>query len=103
MIPSSVITTLTTIVGEPNILTTREALLPFSHDSTQQEFIPDAVVFPQNANQISQILKLANKELFPVIPRGAGSGMSGGALAVRGGLILAMNRLNRILLIDEKI
>jgi glycolate oxidase len=102
MIPLSVITTLTTIVGETNILTTTEALLPFSHDSTQQEFIPDAVVFPQDANQISQILKLANKELFPVIPRGAGSGMSGGALAVRGGLVLAMNRLNRILLIDEE-
>jgi glycolate oxidase len=102
MIPSSVITTLTSIVGETNILTTREALLPYSQDSTQQEFIPDAVVFPQDANQISQILKLANKELFPVIPRGAGSGMSGGALAVRGGLVLAMNRLNRILLINEE-
>jgi len=102
MITPSVITALTTIVGETNILTTKEELLPFSHDGTQQEFMPDAVIFPQDANQISQILKLANQELFPVIPRGAGSGMSGGALAVRGGLVLAMNRLNRILLIDEE-
>ena len=101
MISKSVIKKLTHILGEKNILTKKEDLLLYSHDATYQEFMPDVVVFPKDAGEISKILRLANEELFPVIPRGAGSGMSGGALAVRGGLVMAMSRLNRILLIDE--
>ena len=101
MISKSAIKKLAHILGEKNILTKKEDLLLYSHDATYQEFMPDVVVFPKDAGEISRILKLANEELFPVIPRGAGSGMSGGALAVRGGLVMAMNRLNRILLIDQ--
>ena len=101
MISKSVIKELASILGNKNILTNKEDLLLYSHDATAQEFIPDAVIFPKDAWEISKILKLANEELFPVIPRGAGSGMSGGALAVKGGLVMAMNRLNRILLIDQ--
>ncbi len=101
MISKSVIKKLTHILGEKNILTKKEDLFLYSHDATYQEFMPDVVVFPKDAREISKILRLANEELFPVIPRGAGSGMSGGALAVRGGLVMAMSRLNRILLIDE--
>jgi glycolate oxidase len=63
--------------------------------------MPDAVAFPGNAEEISRILLLANREYFPVIPRGAGSGASGGALPVKGGLVLAMERFNRILSIDQ--
>ena len=101
MISKSVIKKLTHILGEKNILTKKEDLFLYSHDATYQEFMPDVVVFPKDAGEISKILRLANEELFPVIPRGAGSGMSGGALAVRGGLVMGMSRLNRILLIDE--
>lgn len=90
------------ILGREHILTDTRDLLPFSHDATNQDFIPDAVAFPKDADQISKILRLANQELFPVIPRGAGSGMSGGAVAVHGGLVLSMEKLNRILLIDEE-
>jgi glycolate oxidase len=101
MISKAVIKKLISILGKKNILTNKEDLLLYSHDATPQEFIPDVVVLPKDAEEISRILQLANEELFPVIPRGAGSGMSGGALAVRGGLIMVMNRLNRILIIDE--
>ena len=101
MISKSAIKKLTQILGRENILLKKEDLLLYSHDATYHEFIPDVVVFPKDAGEISKILNLANEELFPVIPRGAGSGMSGGALAVRGGLVMAMNRLNRILLIDQ--
>jgi len=90
------------ILGKEHILTDPGDLSPFSHDATNQDFIPDAVAFPQDTDQISKILRLANEELFPVIPRGAGSGMSGGAVAVQGGLVLSMEKLNRILLIDEE-
>ncbi len=101
MISKAVIKKLISILGKKNILTNKEDLLLYSHDATPQEFIPDVVVLPKDAEEISRILQLANEELFPVIPRGAGSGMSGGALAVRGGLVMGMNRLNRILLIDQ--
>jgi glycolate oxidase len=101
MIPKSAIKKLTHILGKKNILTNKQDLLTYSHDATYREFMPDVVVFPKDAEEISSILKLANEELFPIIPRGAGSGMSGGALAIRGGLVMSMNRLNRILLIDQ--
>jgi len=65
-------------------------------------FSPEVVIFPGTAIEISKIMQLANKELIPVVPRGAGSGMSGGALAIKGGLVMSMDRLNKILLIDEK-
>ncbi|MBW1691708.1 MAG: FAD-binding protein [Deltaproteobacteria bacterium] len=102
MISQLAIHKLVQILGEEHILTKTVDLSPFSHDATNQDFVPDAVAFPQDADQISKILQLANEELFPVIPRGAGSGMSGGAVAVRGGLVLSMERLNKILLIDEE-
>jgi glycolate oxidase len=101
MITQPVIKKLSQILGERNILTDVRDLIPYSHDATNQQYTPDAVVFPKSAQEISEILKIANEEHFPVVPRGAGSGMSGGALAIGGGLVIAMNRLNRILLIDE--
>jgi glycolate oxidase len=64
-------------------------------------YSPDAVAFPDNSGQVSQLFHLANKKLFPIIPRGAGSGMSGGALPVYGGLVIAMDRFNQILSIDQ--
>ncbi|MFP4649512.1 MAG: FAD-binding oxidoreductase [Desulfobacterales bacterium] len=62
--------------------------------------MPEAVVFPENADQVARILELATRHGFGVTPRGAGSGMSGGSIAVQGGLVMAMNRFNRILSID---
>jgi len=89
------------LLGKESILTHSGDLGPFSHDATNQEFMPDAVVFPTDVDQIANILQLANAEGFPVIPRGAGSGMSGGALAVQGGIVLTTDKLDHILLIDE--
>lgn len=102
MISQSAINKLAQIMGGEPILTDTKDLSPFSHDATSQDFIPDAVAFPKDRDQISGILRLANEELFPVIPRGAGSGMSGGAVAVQGGLVLSMEKLDRILFIDEE-
>ncbi len=96
-----IISQLTRIVGKNQITTSPEELLCYSYDGTAKEFLPEAVVFPTNPSEISKIMELANSALFPVVPRGAGSGMTGGALPVTGGIVLAMSRLNRILEIDE--
>lgn len=89
------------IVGKTNCTRKKEELVCYAYDATARTYLPDAVLFPENAHEISAILRLANKEGFFVIPRGAGSGMTGGSLAVNGGVILATARLNRILKIDK--
>ncbi len=90
------------IVGKSNCSRAKEDLVCYAYDATAHTYLPDAVLFPQNALEISAILKLANKDNFFVIPRGAGSGMTGGSLAVKGGIILAMARFNRIIEIDKE-
>lgn len=89
------------IAGTNNCTRQKEDLACYAYDATARTYIPDAVVFPNSADQISAILKLACKNNFFVIPRGSGSGMTGGSLAVKGGVILAMARLNRIINIDK--
>jgi len=101
MIPDPVLQELSQIVGPKHLTTHRDDLTNYSSDATKLEFMPDAVALPGNAEEISQILLLANREYFPVIPRGAGSGASGGALPVKGGLVLPMGRFNHILSIDQ--
>lgn len=100
MISEAVLQEIIGIVGPGNLVTRNEELFNYSGDATELEFMPDAAALPGNEEEISQIFHLANRERFPVIPRGAGSGKSGGALPVNGGLVLAMDRLNRILSID---
>lgn len=101
MIPDSVLKELPHIVGPRHLITHHDELAEYSSDATKLKFMPDAVALPGNSEEISRILLLANREYFPVIPRGAGTGTSGGALPVKGGLVLAMDRFNRILSIDQ--
>ena len=100
MLSQNIAKELNNIAGKENITTSREDLICYSYDATNQKFLPDAVVFPKSAEEISLILKLANKEAFPVIPRGAGSGFSGGSLPVEGGVVVSLERMNKILKID---
>lgn len=88
------------IVGPQN-LTARDADRQcYAYDATQIQARPDAVIFPGNTREISEILKTANQYTFPVVPRGAGSGMSGGSVPIQGGLVMVLLRLNRIKEID---
>lgn len=89
------------IVGKQYCSRDKEDLVCHAYDATAQTHLPDAVVFPGTSHDISEILKLANAENMPVTPRGSGSGLSGGAIAVNGGIVLVMSRLNRIIHIDE--
>jgi glycolate dehydrogenase FAD-linked subunit len=90
------------IVGSQHISDRDTDRQCYSFDATQISHWPEAVVFPGRAEEISQILKLANHNRFPVVPRGSGSGFSGGSVPVQGGLVLVLLRLNRIKKIDTK-
>jgi glycolate oxidase len=102
MLDTLIIDTLKLIVGADNVATERQDLLCYSYDATQMEFLPDAVVHPANTDEVAAVLKLANQKRFPVFPRGAGSGFSGGALPKSGGIVLVTTRMNRILRIDTE-
>ncbi len=92
---------LISIVGRDQVSFEKEEIICYSYDATNVSHLPDGVIFPKNAQEISLIMKLANKEKFYVVPRGAGSGMTGGSLPTMGGLILSTERLTNILEIDE--
>jgi len=89
------------IVGKDRCSRKPEELLCYAYDATAEVYLPDAVIFPQNVQEVSAILALAHKNSFFVIPRGAGSGLTGGSLPVSGGVVLVMNRMNRIIAIDK--
>ncbi len=89
------------IVGRNHVTTVVEDLHCYSYDSSGLELQPSAVVFPGSVEEISRIMQLANSSGLSIIPRGAGTGMTGGALAVEGGMVMALGRLNRILEIDN--
>ncbi|MCC6691690.1 MAG: FAD-binding protein [Bacteroidia bacterium] len=102
-ITSSVISKLKTIVGDKYVFTSADTLENYSHDETEDlRYLPELVIKPRSTSEISEILKLCNAEKIPVTPRGAGTGLSGAALPVYGGIVLAMERFNRILQIDER-
>jgi glycolate oxidase len=89
------------IVGPAHVLTSPEDRWTYAYDATDRAHMPDLVVFPGSAAEISQILKLANRHRFPVTPRGAGTGRSGGSVPIAGGVVLVLTRLNRILEINR--
>jgi glycolate oxidase len=94
---------LTTIVGEKYIFSDQETRNHYGHDETEDYvFPPSVVVKPANTKEISEILKLANKFKIPTTPIGARTGLSGGALSIYEGIGLSMERLNKILEIDEQ-
>ena len=102
-VDATVIERLQAIVGSAYVLTDRERLEPYSHDEVPELHAwPDVVVKPATAEEISAILKLANEMNVPVTPRGAGQGLSGGAVPVCGGIVLSVERMNRILEIDHR-
>ena len=97
----SVYKTLQKISGKLNVTRKKEELLCYSYDATGNSFLPEVIIFPGSEDEVSQILNLASKQNFIVVPRGAGSGMTGGAVPINGGLVMVTSRMNKILEIDE--
>jgi glycolate oxidase len=91
------------IAGEKYVLLDEPSLLDYSHDETEDlHYLPEVVIKPRSADEISAILKICNRDKIPVTPRGAGTGLSGGALPHLGGVLLSTERMNSILQIDER-
>ncbi|MGL5888548.1 MAG: FAD-binding oxidoreductase, partial [Bacteroidia bacterium] len=97
-----IIAELQTLLGAQFVHTDEERLVRYGKDETEDLLYKPAVaVRPHTAQEISAILSICNRERIPVTPRGAGTGLSGGALPVHGGVVLSMERFNQILNIDE--
>ena len=91
------------IVGSVNIFTDKEHIEKYGQDETENLiYLPEVIVTPNTPEQISALLKICNEHLIPVTPRGAGTGLTGGALPHLGGLVISMEKFNRILEIDER-
>ncbi|MBS1731654.1 MAG: FAD-binding protein [Bacteroidetes bacterium] len=91
------------IVGDAYVFTDEESLDHYAHDETENlHFLPDIVIKPRTAAEISSIMKICNANRIPVTPRGAGTGLSGGALPQLGGVLISFERMNSILEIDER-
>ncbi|MDF3079351.1 MAG: FAD-binding protein [Sphingobacteriaceae bacterium] len=102
-ISEEVLIQLKAVVGDDYLLLESEDFERYTHDETEDlHYLPDVVVKPRTAQQISELLRLCNKHLIPVTPRGGGTGLSGAALPVHGGLLISMENLNKIIDIDER-
>jgi glycolate oxidase len=94
---------LQTLVGEKHVLFDDESLEKYGQDQTEDLiFHPEVVVKPRTPNEIAEIMKFCNQELIAITPRGAGTGLSGGALPINKGILLSMERFNSIIEIDER-
>ncbi len=100
MLSGAVVDELRRVVGPQHVMVELEDRICHSFDATFRDAVPDVVVVPGSAEEIAAVLRLAARERVPVTPRGAASGLSGGAVPLRGGISLVLTRLDRILSID---
>jgi glycolate oxidase len=102
-ITPSLLEEIKSIVGAAYFFTDEESFVKYGSDETEKlHYAPQVVVKPRSAEEISKLLILSNQHLIPVTPRGAGTGLTGGALPHLGGLVISMERFNTILEIDER-
>ncbi len=103
-VTEKVLKKLTTVVGEEDTITSKDELEKYSCDEMPipKRFLPEVVVKPKNTLEVSKVLSLANKEKIPVTPRAGGTGLSGGAVPVYGGILLSLEKMNRVIEVDEE-
>jgi glycolate oxidase len=97
----AIIKQLAAIAGPEQVLTTPEERWGYAYDATDRAHMPEAVVFPGSAAEVAAVVRLAMERRFPVVPRGAGTGRSGGSVPIEGGVVVVLTRLNRILEISR--
>ncbi len=100
MKPGKLVSELTRMVGQDAVLWRPEDLMLYEYDALSSRRPPDAVAFPSTTEHVVQIVKLAAREKVPVVARGAGTGLSGGAVITESGIVVAFSRMNKILEID---
>jgi len=90
------------VIDENRLLTGVDDLTNYMHDETEDlRYLPEVVALPETPEEIAALVKICNEHHIPITPRGAGTGLSGGSLAIHGGLMIAMHRMNKIIAIDE--
>lgn len=100
-----ILTKLQAIVGNENVLIDTEKMQPYAHDEVTDpsyHHMPEAVVFAETTEQVAAVVTLANEYKFPVVPRGAGTGLACGAVTTYGGIVLSLEKMNKILEINEE-
>ena len=97
MLNPDVLRKFVSVVGPERCKTSKEDLLTYAYDAYVQEYLPDAILFPKTAPEVSQIMKVASAHNVFVTPRGSGSGLGSGSLAKQGGIVLCFTMMNRIL------
>lgn len=96
---------LSRLIGRKNIIVDREKLTDYSHDEYAQSnicHVPDVVVKPEDARQVSQIMKFAGEHNMPVTPRGGGTGLCGGCVPIMGGMVLSLENMKQIIEVDKE-
>src|SRR6201746_2742986 len=102
-ITADILAEIKAIVGNDAVISRHDDMQKYSHDETEDlSYYPEVVVKPGTVQEVSALMKFCNQHLIPVTPRGAGTGLSGGALPIKGGVLLAMERFNHVLNIDEQ-
>lgn len=97
---NEIITKLQALVGVQNVVTDAGQMEIYAHDEVTDpayHHMPEAVVFAENAQQVAAVVKLANEYIFPVVPRGAGTGLACGAVPIYGGVVLSLEKMNKII------
>ena len=103
MIEQNILNQLIQQLGKDNVVYEAEDLLVLGYDATPGlHHTPDVVVYPTSTKAVQDAMQIAREEGLPITPRGSGSGLSGGSIPVRGGMVLCLNRMNKILEIDEE-
>ena len=100
MIDKRVLKSLTKAVGRGAVLSHPADLILYSYDSSTARGTPDAVVFPSSTEQVARVVRLCAERRIPFVARGAGTNLSGGSAPLRGGVVITLSRLNRVLEID---
>lgn len=100
MLSERMLSELRNIVGKEWVLSSPAQLLLYEYDASFDQAVPEAVVLPDTAEQVAAIVRLCNRERVPFTPRGAGTNLSGGSVPAKGGVVISLSRMNRLLEID---
>lgn len=103
MLDKNILETLIQQLGKETVVSEPEDLLVLGYDSTPGLYgAPDVVIYPTSSEQVQLAMQLARDHKLPITPRGSGTGLSGGSIPVNGGMVICLNKMNRILEIDEE-
>jgi len=103
MLDKTILESLIQALGTKAVVSETEDLLVLVYDSTPGlHHLPDVVVYPTSTEQVQAALQIARQHRLPITPRGSGTGLSGGSIPIKGGMVLCLNKMNRILEIDEE-